>query len=311
MRAVVVRSFGGPEALEIADVPVPQAGPGQVRIRVEAAGVNPVDLATRAGVLAGFGLMSAREVQGIGWDVAGVVEETGPGVDAFTPGERVIGISDRLDVSLAGYAEQVVLDADAVAPAPSGATPAEAATIPLNGLTAVQALDLADLREGQTLLVTGAAGGLGGYAVELAAARGLRVVAVAGPQDEEPVRKLGAEFFVPRGAEPAEAVRALVPGGVDGAIDAAVLGLPALAAVRGGGSFVAVIGGAAPVPLRGIRVVNVWVRADGTQLAELSRLVGEGRLTPRVAATLPLTEAAAAHERLAAGGLRGRLVLRP
>ncbi|GGK60254.1 NADPH:quinone reductase [Planomonospora parontospora subsp. parontospora] len=311
MRAVVIRSFGGPEVLETVDVPVPAAGPGQVRIRVEAAGVNPVDAATRTGMLVEFGLTTAREVQGVGWDVAGVVDEVGPGVEAFTPGDRVIGVSDRLDVPHAGYAEQIVLDADAVAPAPRNATPAEAATIPLNGLTAAQALDLAGLQEGQTLLVTGAAGAVGGYAVELAAARGLRVVAVAGAADEETVRKLGAEFFVPRGADLSASVRALVPGGAHGAIDAAVVGLPALDAVRGGGSFVAVIGGAAPLPLRGIRVANVWVRADGARLAELVRLVDGGRLTPRVAGTLPLAEAATAHQRLAEGGFRGRLVLLP
>lgn len=311
MRAVVVRSFGGPEALEIEEVPVPGTGAGQVRIRVEAASVNPVDVAVRTGLLVEAGLVERREVHGIGWDVAGVIEEVGAGVTGFAPGDRVIGLADRLDLPLGAYAEQIVLDAGAVAPAPARATPAQAATLPLNGLTADQALGLTGLTEGQTLLVTGAAGGLGGYAVELAVTRGLRVVAVAGAGDEELVRSLGAEFFVPRDAELGSAVRELVPGGTHGAIDAAVIGTAALTAVRNGGSLVAVLGGTAPVPLRGTRVSNVWIRADGARLAELARLVDEGRLTLRVADALPLAEAAAAHERFTAGGLRGRLVLLP
>lgn len=288
MRAVVIRSFGGPEVLEVAEVPTPEPGPGQVRIRAEAAAVNPVDVATRAGALAGAGLMTGDGQVGIGWDVAGVVDAVGAGVDAFAAGDRVVGLSDRLDVPVGAQAEQVVLDTDAVAPAPRDVDPVAAATLPLNALTAVQALDLLALEPGQTVLVTGAAGAVGGFAVELAAARGLRVVAVAGDADEALVRGLGAEVFVPRSAPPAAAVREAVPGGVDGALDAAVLGVRALDAVRGGGAFVAVIGGAAPPPLRGIRVANVWVRADGARLRELSALAEAGKLTPRVADALPM-----------------------
>ncbi|MCO5995155.1 NADP-dependent oxidoreductase [Actinoallomurus rhizosphaericola] len=311
MRAVVVRSYGGPEALELADVPVPEPGPGQVRVRVRAAAVNPVDVATRAGLLVQGGIMAAREVTGLGWDVAGVVEATGPGVARFAPGEEVIGLSDRLDLPLGTHADQVVLDVDAVAPAPAGLSPEEAATLPLNVLTADQALDRLGLRAGQTLLITGAAGAVGGFATELAALRGIRVVAVAGEGDEDLVRRLGAEIFVPRTRELSAAVRSAVPGGVDAALDAAVVGLPALEAVRGGGAFAAVVGGAAPPALRGTRVVNVWIRADGPRLGELALLAAEGRLTTRVAGTFPLTEAATAHRLLEKGGLRGRPVLVP
>ncbi|MBX6355532.1 MAG: NADP-dependent oxidoreductase [Micromonosporaceae bacterium] len=311
MRTVVVRSFGGPEVLELVEVPIPRTGAGQVRIKVEAAAVNPVDLATRAGVLAEAGLMARREMVGIGWDVAGVVDQVGPGVSGFTAGDRVIGLRDRLGAPLGTYAEFVVLDADAVAPAPRGVSAAHAATLPLNGLTAAQALELLGLREGQSLLVTGAAGGLGGFATQLAAHRGVRVVAVAGAADEERVRGLGAELFVPRDADLADAVRKLVPGGVDAAIDAAVVGVPAHEAVRAGGAFVAVVSGGAPPPLRATRVANVWIRADGPRLAGLARLVETGRLRLEVAGRYPLEEAAAAHERLAKGGVRGRLVIEP
>ncbi|MFI6512674.1 NADP-dependent oxidoreductase [Streptosporangium sp. NPDC050855] len=311
MRAVVVRAFGGPEVLRIAEVPVPVAGEGQVRIRVEAATVNPVDLATRSGALTEAGLLPVRDVIGIGWDVAGVVEETGPGVTGIERGARVIGLSDRLDVPLGAQAEQVVLDADAVTAAPAGVTPVQAATLPLNGLTALQALDGLGLEPGRTLLVTGAAGAVGGFAVQLAAARGIRVVAVAGAGDEPLVRELGAGLFVPRTARLGEAVRALVPGGVDAALDAAVVGAAALDAVRSGGTFAALVAGGAPAPLRGIRVFNHWIRADGARLSDLVALVEAGALTLRVAGTMPLDRVSAAHHRLADGGLRGRLVLTP
>ncbi|WP_433475365.1 NADP-dependent oxidoreductase [Spirillospora sp. CA-142024] len=315
MRAIIVKTPGGPDALEVSDVPVPVAGPGQVRIAVAAAAVNPVDAVTRSGVLADAGLMppfGSRPAVGIGWDVAGTVDAVGTGVPRFAAGDEVIGLKDRLDVPLGAYAEAVVLDADAVAPAPRSVAPAEASTIPLNGLTALQALDLLDLPPGGTLLVTGAAGAVGGYAVELAAHRGLHVVAAASASDEALVRGLGAEMFVPRGVHLGDAVRSLVPGGVDGALDAALLSVTALDAVRNAGAFVAVSGGpATPLPLRGITVHNVWIRADAAQLAHLTTLVDRGHLTPRVADTLPLTKAVKAHERLEAGALRGRLVLLP
>ena len=156
MRAVVIRAFGGPEVLEMADVPVPAVGARQVRIRVEAATVNPVDLATRSGALAAAGMLPERDQIGIGWDVAGVVEETGPEVTGIVPGQRVVGLSDRLDVPLGTQADQVVLDADAVARAPEGVSPERAATLPLNGLTAVQALDrLGELEINEVLVEAG------------------------------------------------------------------------------------------------------------------------------------------------------------
>jgi NADPH:quinone reductase len=223
VKAVIVRRYGGPDALEIADVPAPQPGTGQVRVRVRAAPVNPVDIATRSGWLAEHGLMAACGDVGIGWDLAGVIDAVGPGTDQFKAGDAVIGMRDLLTAPVGAQAEQVVLDSDAVAPAPRSVPAAEASTIPLNGLTAVQALDLLALRAGQWLLVTGAAGALGGFALELAALRGLRTVAVAAPRDEELVRSLGADEFVARTQGLGEAVRRVVPAGVDGALDAALV----------------------------------------------------------------------------------------
>jgi NADPH:quinone reductase-like Zn-dependent oxidoreductase len=317
MRAIVVRTYGGPDALRLEELAAPAPGPGQVRIRVHAAAVNPVDVLVRSGLANQVGLLPDRESVGVGWDVAGVVDAIGEplplagGAARFTVGDRVIGLADRLDVPTAGYAEQLVLDATSVAAAPAGVSFEAAATLPLNGLTAAQGLAGLDLRTGQTLLVTGAAGAVGGYAVELAVAAGLRVVAAAAARDEALVRGFGAELFVPREAELGAAVRALVPGGVDGVLDAAAIGVRALDALRGGGSFASVTGPATPPALRGTRVHTVFVRADGRRLGELVAMVEAGTLTLRVAETFSLEKAAAAHQRFAEGGIRGRLVLVP
>ncbi|MFB9236013.1 NADP-dependent oxidoreductase [Plantactinospora siamensis] len=310
MRAVVVRRFGGPEVLEIVDVPVPEPGPGEVRVRVAAAAVNRIDLSTRSGALTAAGLLPPAPEVWLGWDVAGVVEAVGPGVSRFRAGDAVIGLRDVLPAAGA-QAERVVLEQAALAPAPRTVSPVEAATLPLIGLTADRSLALTGLAAGQTLLVTGAAGGVGGLVCELAAARGIRTVAVAGAADEPEVRGRGAAEFVARTDRLGAAVRRLVPGGVDAVIDAACAGVAAHAALRGGGTFVALVAPYAPPPLRATRVVVQEVYADGARLAELAALVDAGRLTLRVARELPLAEVATAHELLAAGGVRGRLVLVP
>ncbi|MGN9842998.1 NADP-dependent oxidoreductase [Nonomuraea sp. H19] len=306
MRALI----GGSGAPRLVELPVPEAGPQQVRIKVAAAAVNPFDLAVAAGTLADYGVARPLDSYGIGFDVAGTVDQVGDGA-AFQVGEEVVGLMARLELPVKAQAEYAVLDASAVARAPRGFTAVEAATIPLNSLTAWQALDRAGVGPGRTLLVTGAAGAVGGYLVELATLRGARVVAAAGAEDEELVRGLGAEWFVPRGDDLASAVRARVPGGVDAVVDAAVLGLAALDAVRDGGAFVALSAGVAPVGLRGIDVATVFFRADAAQLGEVVRLVEAGRVTLRVAGTYPLEKVADAHARLVAGGVRGRLVLVP
>ncbi|GAA4687148.1 NADP-dependent oxidoreductase [Streptomyces chumphonensis] len=298
MRAALVSSFGGPEQVEIADVPVPAPGPGQVRVKVAAAALNPVDAAVRSGLFGGDG----RRL-GLGWDVAGTVDAVGDGA-GFTVGEEVVGLAHGPHKALGSHADHVVLDASALAPAPASTDAVHAATLPLNGLTAAQALDLLALRAGQNLLVTGAAGALGGYAIQLAVRHGLNVTALAGTGDEELVRSLGAHRFVPRTATS-------LPHGFDGVLDAAVLGAPALALVRDGGAYTGVRPPAQPPAERGVRTATVGVRADGARLATLATLVDLGALTPRVAHTYPLADAADAHARHAKGGLRGRIVLVP
>lgn len=308
MRAVILSEYGGSEVLRVAEIPTPEPGDGQIRIRVVAAALNPADALIRSGALALR--VPARDYYIPGLDVAGTVDALGAEVRGFTVGDAVIGLSDWPDTQAGTHAEYVVLPADAVAAAPRLASPIEAATLPLNGLTAWQALDLLGADEAGTVAVTGAAGGVGGYLVELAAARGLRVVAVAGPQDEELVRKFGAGVFVARSEDPAAALRAAVPGGVEGLIDAAALGGSVIGGVRDGGVFVSVLG-AGPAAERGIRVSQVRVHSDATQLAGLVSVADAGGLTLRVDRTMSFAKAAAGHDALAERGLRGRIVLVP
>ncbi|MCE3550779.1 NADP-dependent oxidoreductase [Pseudonocardia sp. RS11V-5] len=302
MRAVVFREFGGPEVLEVADVPEPAPGPGEVRIAVEAAAVNPIDLATRAGFTVQAGLAPAPQGdfrRGLGWDVAGRIDAVGDGVDGLRPGDAVITMLPAFAVPVGAQAERVVVPAADVAPAPEGVETAAAATLALNALTAAAALDDLAAPAGATLLVIGGAGGVGAFAVQLGVRAGLRVIATASERDEAAVRGYGAEVVC----------RDALPTGVDAVLDTAATGAAALAPVRDGGTLVTVAG---PVPAeRGIRSVQTIVRPDGGRLTELSALAAKGELTLPVATTYPLDDVAAAHERLAAGGVGGRLVLLP
>ncbi|MGW7256930.1 NADP-dependent oxidoreductase [Streptomyces sp. NPDC054834] len=296
MRAAVVKTFGGPEAVEVVEAEVPEPAARQVRIRVAASALNPVDAGTRSGAFGGAG----KQI-GLGWDVAGTVDAVGV-ASAWSVGDEVVALDYGMVKPLAAHAEYVVVPTDAVAKAPATVDAVQAATLPLNALTAAQALDLLEPAPGRSLLVTGAAGAVGGYAVQLAARQGFSVTALAREGDEEFVRSLGAADFTSGG---------IAPAGFDAVLDAAVLGESALEWVRDGGVYVGVIPQAQPAPVRGVRTTAVEVSADGARLAELVRLVDEGVLTPRVAETYPLEEAAKAHARLAEGGVRGRLVLVP
>ncbi|MEU6380112.1 NADP-dependent oxidoreductase [Streptomyces sp. NPDC046909] len=296
MRAAVVNSFGGPEVVEVVESAVPEPGARQVRIKVAAATVNPVDAGVRQGVFGGAG-----KQLGLGWDVAGTVDAVGV-ASSWRVGDEVVGLHYGVGAELGTHAEYVVLDTAAVALAPRGVDAVHAATLPLNALAAVQALDLAELEEGQSLLVTGAAGAVGGFAVQLASRRGVLVTGLAREGDEEFVRSLGAVEFVSSGVE---------AGAHDAVFDAAVLGEPALEWVRDGGVYVGAIPQAQPGSVRGVRTTAVEVSADGGRLGELVGLVESGELTLRVAEVFSLGEAAKAHARLAEGGVRGRVVLVP
>jgi NADPH:quinone reductase-like Zn-dependent oxidoreductase len=306
MRAAVVRKVGGPEAVEILEVPLPEPGPFQVRIKVAAAALNPADTVVQAGV---FRPLEEVEYTGLGLDAAGTVDAVGPGVP-LKVGTPVIAFDAPVLRPTKAQAEYLVTDVNSVAPAPEGMDLTLAATIPLNAMTASLALDHLPLRPRDTLLVTGAAGAVGGYAVELARTRGVRIVAQGRPEDEEFLRGR-ATWFVSSDEDLSEAVRRFVPEGVDGVLDAAALGAPALAAVRDGGIFVSLRVDVLPAPERGVVVRHTGAGPEAARLSYLSALAEVGVLTPRVAHIYPLTEAVEAHGRLARGGLRGRIVLVP
>jgi NADPH2:quinone reductase len=310
MRAVGVTEFGGPEALQLVDVPAEPLGPGQVRVRVTAATINPTDTYARNGTYAGRD--PVKEFPYVpGMDVAGELAEVGEGVDLdIAVGEHVMGIVVPTGAH-GGYREDIVLPARSIARVPVGASDAAASTLPMNGLTARLALDKMALRPGQVLAVTGAAGAFGGYVVQLAKSEGLTVVADASEADEELVRGLGADVVVRRGDDVAAAIRELHPDGVDGLADGSVQDAAVLPAVKDGG-VVTTVRGYRGDGQRDVRVLPVMVREYAEQAEALDRLrqqVEKGELTLRVAHTYPAADAAEAHRRLEAGGVRGRLVL--
>lgn len=310
MRAVGVTEFGGPEALHVVDLPEPEAGPGEMRIRVHAAAVNPTDTVLRDGARASQ-LKEIPPPYVPGMDAAGVLEQIGDGVSTdLRIGDHVMAIVVPRG-SHGAYSERVVVPAESVARVPAGASDVEAATLPMNGLTTRMALDVLGLEPGQVLAVTGAAGAVGGYAVQLGKADGLRVIADASPADEQLVRDLGADIVVARGKEFAERIREEVPGGADGLIDAALLDEMVAPAVRDGGR-IATVRGFTGAEERGITYHPVLVREYAREQAKLDRLrqqVEDGQVTLRVARTFPAERAAEAHRILEAGGTRGRLVL--
>jgi NADPH2:quinone reductase len=309
MRAAGVTEFGGPEALHIVDVPEEPLGSGQVRLRVEAATVNPTDTYSRAGAYADRD--PVKQPPWVpGMDVAGVVEEVGEGVGHVAVGDPVMGIVVPTGAH-GGYREDLVLPGDSVVRAPKGADAVAASTLPMNALTARLALDQMALHPGEVLAVTGAAGAFGGYVVQLAKADGLTVVADASEADEPLVRELGADVVIRRGDDVARRIREHFPEGIDGLADGAVQDALVLPAVRDGG-VVATVRGYRGDGQRGLRVLPTMVRRVAEDRAALDRLrqqAEDGVLTLRVARTFPAEQAAEAHRLLERGGVRGRLVL--
>lgn len=306
MRAVVTRTDRQQPNVAVVEVEAPAPGPGQVQVQVVAAGVNPVDVFTSNPVAVRSVVPELPLRVGLGWELAGTVTAVGAGV-TLPVGTRVVGLDDRFTPELGAQAELAVLDAGAVTPVPDDTDPVAAATLPLNAVTALQALRTAGVTAGSTVLVTGAAGAVGGYAVELAAAAGARVVGIARAGDEELVRRFGASGFVAAGDDLVARIARELPSGADAVVDGAQLAQEVAPALAPGGTFVALTG-AVPT-IDGARVERLFVRADADDLARVVADWRAGRLTVRVADTYPLDKVDEAHRRLAAGGLRGRLVL--
>lgn len=313
MKVVAATRNGGPEVLSVIERPDPRPGPGQVLVRVSHAAVNPTDAMRRAGS-PGRAPASSDAPVVPGMDVAGVVEQVGEGVDRLHRGQAVVAIVVP-DGAHGGYSQLLALPQASVVAAPAGASAAQAATLPMNAMTALLSLRQLDLPPGATLAVTGAVGAYGGYVVQLAEDAGLTVVADAKEGEEALVAALGADHVLPRGAGFAAAVRERFPDGVDALADGAVQGEQVSAAVRDGGAMAVIRGWDGEVPdvrERAITVHRTWVgrvAEDTAALQRLGDLAASGALTLRVADVLPMEQAATAHERLAAGGVRGRMVL--
>lgn len=311
MRAVGVWKYGGPDALEVIEPPEPSPGRGEVRIRVRAATVNPTDTLLRAGVHAAR-LKDRQPPYVPGMDAAGVVEELGPDVGGRPRvGQSVIALVVPTGPHGGAYAEQIVVPAASVVPAPAGVEAPAASTLLMNALTARLALDAMALETGQTLAVTGAAGAFGGYVIQLAKADGLRVIADASSADEPLVRSLGADVVVPRGDDVAARIREHAPHGADGLADGAVLDHLVVPAIADGGQLAVIRGWGGPAE-RDIHIHPIMVPNSATDTDRLDRLrrqAERGVLTLRVARVLPADQAPEAHRLLEAGGVRGRLVL--
>ena len=310
MKAVGIMKHGGPEALEIIEVPEVQAGPGQIRIRNYAAAVNPTDVATRNGMIAEF--QKANPPPYVpGMDAAGIVDQLGEEVNTdIKVGDKVMAMVVPRG-NYGAYREQIVLNQNAVVLAPKDTTHIEACTLPMNSLTARLSLDLLGLKEGQVLAVTGSPGAYGGYVVELAKADGLIVIADSNESDEELLKSLGVDLIIPRGEGYAERIRREFPSGVDGIADGALLNELAIDAVKDGGSFTS-IRGFKGEPQRDIEFTTTWVTTYDCKkdiLETLRQQAEEGILTLRVADSVTIENASEAHKRLEAGGTRGRMVI--
>nr|WP_296066016.1 NADP-dependent oxidoreductase [uncultured Actinoplanes sp.] len=307
MKAIALDEHGDANVLKLVELPDPPVGPDTVRIRVKAAGVNPVDAKIRAGFLAGafphqFPLIP-------GWDVAGVVEDVGPAVTRFAPGDEVMAYARKDTVQAGTYAELVSVTETVTAPKTPALTFTEAGGLPLAGLTALQALMAGDVSHGDVVLVHAAAGGVGHLAVQLARALGAtRVIGTASAGNHDFLRSLGAEP-IEYGDDLPSRLASLVGG--DGRVDAAVdlIGGDALkqspSLVRHPARVVSVVDPA--VKDRGGRYV--FVRPDGAMLTRLGELATRGRLRVEVAREIPLAQAAEAQRVVEEGHVRGKVVL--
>ncbi|WP_090945872.1 NADP-dependent oxidoreductase [Nonomuraea jiangxiensis] len=304
MKAIVLDKYGSADDLHLVDLPDPKVAPGEVLIRVKAAGVNPVDWKLAAGYLDPIMYTDFPLIPG--WDVAGVVERVGPDSPEFAVGDEVYGYVRKDWVQYGTYAEFVSANVRMLAKKPTSLSWEQAAGVPLAGLTAYRSIRRAGVTEGDTVLIHAASGGVGSFGVRIAAALGARVIGTASERNHDFLRSLGAEP-VTYGEGLADRVRALAPGGVDAALDFA------------GGDAMEVSLSLVRRPQRVVSITTdaaekhgghyVWVRPDPADLAALASLADEGKLTVHVDRALPLAEAAEAWRLSASGRTRGKIVL--
>ncbi|GIH17814.1 NADP-dependent oxidoreductase [Rugosimonospora africana] len=303
MRAVIFSEYGDVDVLRLVDLPAPEPGPGQVRIAVRATAVNPVDWKIRSGALAEIMPVPLPTVPGV--DVAGVVDRVGPAVTGIEPGDEVFG-----KATSGSYAQLALASRDAIASKPGPMSWELAAALPVAVTTAHHALAQLDPAEGDTIVIDGAAGGVGTAAVQLARHRGATVIGTASPANHDYLRSLGA-IPVGYGDGLADRVRRLAPDGVSAALDASGRGsLPALIELAGDPGRVITIADATAAQLGALSVYDEPRDQPGI-LAEAAAMILAGRLTMPIAGTYPMADVAAAHRESQAGHVRGKLVLSP
>ena len=306
-RAIIYTGRGGPEVIKIIERTVRPPEAGEVRIRVRAAAVNPTDELLRTVELNGVQFPVTP-----GADAAGVIESVGPGELRLRAGDRVMAAVTAFRPEGGAQSALIVVPSASVAPVPQGTTFSQAAGLPMNGLTALRALELAGLKAGQVLAVSGGAGLLAHYTIAAAKRQGLTVIADAKPQENDLVRSYGADFVVERGDGFTDAIRKQFPQGADALIDTAALGLKSLPAIRDGGVYIHVRRITDVPPGRGIQSKLVWVlevleRTDW--LDTLRKMVEQGSIKLSVAGEYQPEDAADAQRALRAGGVRGRPVI--
>lgn len=312
MKACIIEDFGGREKLQIADVAKPRPGEGDVLIRIHAAGVNPVDWKIREGYLKD--MFPHRFPIILGWDLAGVVEQTGAGTGIFKPGDAVYAYARRPEIHKGTYAEYIALPESYLARKPAGLSMVEAASIPLTTLTAYQMLDAGRLQKGESVFILGASGGVGSSAVQLAAERGARVIGLASAKNHDYIKSLGAAAAIDyQRGDFIQSLGELLPQGADLVLDfigGDTLGRGQLC-VRPGGRLVSIIEIVDQEDLkqRDVRFAYVFVEPNARQLDHIRELIESGRFRPNVNHTFSLDEAAKAHEQMETGHTRGKIVL--
>ena len=307
MKAIVIHEYGGPEVLKCEDVPRPEPKADQILIRVIAAGVNPVDGMIRSGMFAKDGNGAFPMV--LGGDIAGVVERVGNKITKFKAGDPVFAYVS-LD-SGGGYAQYAVVPEGDAAPKPKSLTYVEAGAVPIVALTAWQALiDTAKLNAGQTVLIHGGSGGVGSFAIQIAKARGAKVVATASTANQDLLKQLGTDVAVDYTKQKFEDVAK----DVDVVLDS--VGKDTLTrsygVVKKGGIIVSLVArpNQSDLEKHGIRGVALSVEPNSGELAQIGKLIDEKKIRVIVSQTFPLSEAKKAQEQVASGHTRGKIVLK-
>jgi NADPH:quinone reductase-like Zn-dependent oxidoreductase len=302
MKAIILEEFGGPDRLHVAEVPAPEPATGQIRVMVQAAGVNPFDGKVRSGATEAFFPTPLPAILGL--ELAGVVDALGDGVTGTAVGDRVYGWADG---PAGSYAELSLSTTYGAVPDTLEFT--SAVTLPVAAETSQRALTLLALERGETLLIHGASGAVGQLAIQLAVAQGVRVIGTASAANQELVRSLGATPTT-YGEGLVERVRSLAPNGVDAVFDTAGKGaLPDSIELRGGTDRIVTIADPAARDL-GITFTSSSDRS-GVDLDVLARMLASGELRTTIGAVLPFDEAAKAHELVDSGHSGGKVVLTP